>query len=231
MSDAWEPTESVGMVQLDRSTRVKICGITSVHDAQLAAAAGADAIGLVFAESPRQLNLKSAAAIVQALPPFVTPVALFANATPEHIIATCEPLGIRTVQLHGNETPRILAELTSYSILKAFRIADQATISGVRLWLDKAPYWPAGLLFDSFSRRTLGGSGETFDWNLIPPRHVRGEKPALVLAGGLNPDNVEAAIQLVQPHAVDVSSGVESAPGQKDPQLIIDFIAAVRRSR
>ena len=202
-------------------TRVKICGITRPEDALAAAAAGADAIGLVFAESPRRVTPRQAAEILAALPPFVTPVALFVNQRPEHIRSVCEPLGIRTVQLHGDEGPEVVDQLHKFCVIKAFRIGSRADLAPV------AAYASAAILLDARVRGRRGGTGQAFEWSLLDGFEPPGP---LILAGGLGPQNVAEAIRRVRPFADDASSGVERVPGEKDPARVRAFVAAARRA-
>jgi phosphoribosylanthranilate isomerase len=200
-------------------TRIKICGIRSVAHAQFAANAGADAIGLVcYAPSPRYVAIEQAREIAHSLPPFVASVALFVNPTEkevEEVLARCP---ISLLQFHGEEDANF-CERFGLPYLKAFRVR-----AGLNLLEYAASYESAaGWLFDAHSDTLYGGTGEAFDWNLIP----HGLQRPLVLSGGLNPDNVAAAIKQLRPWAVDVSSGVESAKGQKDERLIAAFIAGV----
>ena len=199
--------------------RVKICGITRPEDALAAAEAGADAIGLVFAPSPRRVTPEQAAAILAALPPFVTPVALFVDEPPERIRRIVQPLGIRTVQLHGDESPAVALELRDLCVIKAFRIGAEADLAPL------AGYPAAACLLDSQVAGRRGGTGVAFDWRLAAQaaRHSR-----IILAGGLRPENVAEAIRLVRPYGVDTSSGVESEPGRKDSAKVRAFVEAAR---
>jgi phosphoribosylanthranilate isomerase len=205
-----------------RRTRVKICGITRVEDALAACAAGADAIGLVFyAGSPRAVSVATAAAICRELPPFVSAVGLFVNATAAEIDAVLRAVPLALLQLHGDETPAICAQL-QHPYLKALRMrADTDVMAELARYPDAR-----ALLLDTYSPDVWGGTGKTFDWTRIPAA-VRGR---IILAGGLNPDNVADAVVQVRPYAVDVSGGVEAAPGIKDAQRIESFLAAVRRA-
>ena len=195
--------------------RVKICGITRVEDA-LAAAAGADAIGLVFAEaSPRCVMADQARAIVAALPPFITVVGLFVDAPAARIREVLGQVPLDLLQFHGRETPE---DCRGYGrpYMKAIRMA-----SGVDLKAEAHRYMDAaGLLIDSYHPQVAGGTGETFDWAQVPEDIG---KP-VILAGGLTPENVARAIQAVRPYAVDVSSGVEQSKGIKDAAKIAAFI-------
>jgi phosphoribosylanthranilate isomerase len=212
----------LGTVMGSRRTRVKICGITRIEDALAAARAGADAIGLVFyAHSPRAVTAAQAQAICAALPPFVGTVGLFVDAEPAAVTAVLQQVPLDLLQFHGSETPNYCAQFAR-PFLKALRMRDATDVAAVRAQFSAA----RGLLLDTYRAGVPGGTGEVFDWQLVP----RALSAQIVLAGGLNPHNVGAAIQQAQPFAVDVSGGVESAPGIKDAQLIEDFVAAVRRA-
>lgn len=201
-------------------TRVKICGITRVEDARVAAEAGADAIGLVFYEkSPRYVVVEQARAILAALPPFVTSVGLFVDAPAEHVRAVFAELALDLLQFHGEEPPAYCRAF-GRPYVKAVRVK-----AGVDLLHYAASYPDArGLLLDAFVPGVPGGTGERFDWSLIP----RGLPLPVVLSGGLDPENVAEAIRRVRPWAVDVSSGVEAAKGIKDAARIAAFIRGVR---
>ncbi|MBM4032342.1 MAG: phosphoribosylanthranilate isomerase [Planctomycetes bacterium] len=202
---------------------VKICGITRPEDAIAAAEAGADAIGLVFAESPRRVSVEQARAILAEAPPFVTPVGLFVNEALEGMLATCESLRIRTVQLHGDERPEVAQALAANGlcVIKAFRVGGEADLQA----LDGYP--AAAYLLDSRGAGKRGGTGVPLDWGLAARATALGR---IILAGGLTPDNVAEAVRRVRPYAVDVSSGVEARPGIKDPAKVGAFIAAARRA-
>ncbi|TAM46944.1 MAG: phosphoribosylanthranilate isomerase [Gammaproteobacteria bacterium] len=201
-------------------TRVKICGITRVEDALAAAQAGADAIGLVFApKSPRHMDLKQAAAIARALPPFITVVGLFENAAPETVHAALRHVSLDLLQFHGNETPEYCCAFPKPYVKAIHMTPDVDLHADDRRYADAA-----GLLLDTYSPGASGGTGEAFDWGRIPSDL----KKPLVLAGGLTPANVAEAVRRVHPYAVDVSSGVESAKGIKDAKKISAFIEAVR---
>jgi indole-3-glycerol phosphate synthase/phosphoribosylanthranilate isomerase len=203
---------------------VKICGITSVEDALAASRAGADAIGLVFwPDSPRAVDVARARRISQALPPFMLRVGVFVNAPPEAMARTAEEVGLDLLQLHGDEPPEALKDLPRRA-LKALRVGEGFDPQEVVRYKGLA----AGILLDTRADGRPGGGGLAFDWSLA--RGVRERAPFLVLAGGLTPQNVGEAIRSVHPDAVDVSSGVESAPGRKDPDKIRAFIDAVNRA-
>lgn len=203
-------------------TRVKICGITRSEDALAAAHAGADAIGLVFAPaSPRRVSAAQAAAIVAALPPFVTSVALFVDPLAEQVRAVLEALRPDLLQFHGDEPPDFCAAF-GLPYIKAVRVRPETDLLQYA-----ARYAGArGLLLDAYHPDRHGGTGRRFDWDLIPADLPR----PIVLAGGLDPDNVAAAVRQVRPWAVDVSSGVESAKGIKDAGRVARFMREVRNA-
>jgi phosphoribosylanthranilate isomerase len=201
-------------------TRIKVCGITRCEDALAAAEAGVDAIGLVFyPPSPRHLEIGQAAEIAACLPPFVTTVGLFVNADSETIAEVVDRVGIDLIQFHGNECPDYCAGHRRPWI-RALRMKEDIDLVAEAARFDSA----RGLLLDAYRPGVPGGTGETFDWARIP-RALAG---CIVLAGGLSPDNVADAVARVHPWGVDVSGGVESAPGIKDRRLIARFVEAVR---
>lgn len=200
-------------------TKVKICGITGVSDALAAVEAGADALGFVFYQgSPRYVDPAEAARIVAELPPFVQVVGLFVNAPVELVNATADRVKLDLVQLHGDESPSY-CEAVERRVLKAFRVEGMQSLEPM------GSYRVAGYLLDAYSPHAFGGTGERFDWGCARAAKERGP---IVLAGGLNPENVARAVAEVAPYAVDVSSGVESAPGVKDPEKVRAFIRAAK---
>lgn len=201
-------------------TRVKICGITRVEDALVAVAAGADALGFVFyAPSPRAIAPEQARAIIAQLPPFVTTTALFVDPEPELVRQVIATTGVDLLQFHGDEDPAF-CESFGRPWIKALRMRQ-----GVNLAAECARYASGrGILLDAYRPGVPGGTGETFDWELIPPDIA----PKITLAGGLNVENVKNAIASVRPYAVDVSGGVEAGKGIKSPELVKNFVAAVR---
>ncbi|ORJ63063.1 phosphoribosylanthranilate isomerase [Geothermobacter hydrogeniphilus] len=202
------------------TVRVKICGITRREDGEHAIACGADALGLVFFEdSPRCVSIEQAQRIVAGLPPFITLVGLFVNADPQTIHETVTACGLDAVQLHGDEPPEA-CRLDGVKVIKALRVRNAATLE------QAGSYQVSALLLDAWDPECYGGSGRSFNWQLAA--ELAGRRP-LILAGGLTPDNVADAVRCVGPYAVDVSSGVESAPGIKDPARVAAFIRAVRR--
>jgi phosphoribosylanthranilate isomerase len=204
---------------------VKICGITTVGDGVLAARCGADAIGLVlWPQSPRAVDLAAARAISSALPPLVHRVGVFVNPTRAEVERAVAEAGLDVVQLHGDETPEFCRDLPA-RVLKAVRVGPGFD-AGDALRFENAA---GGLLLDTrVEGAAPGGTGRAFDWALA--RSVRERARYLVLAGGLTPDNVGRAVAAVEPDAVDVSSGVESAPGRKDPARVRAFVRAVREA-
>lgn len=204
-------------------TRIKICGITRVEDALICAQYGADAIGLVFYDkSPRNVTIAQAKAIVAALPPFVSVVGLFVNAQLNAIQMAISQLHLDVLQFHGDETPqdceRACAQF-NLPFYKAVRVNSDTNLLQYCLDYSQAQ----ALLLDAYSDAGYGGTGQTFDWNLIPQNLP---KP-VILAGGLNADNVADAIRRAQPYAVDVSGGVEHSKGIKDAAKIAAFMQAV----
>ena len=200
--------------------RVKICGVTGLADALAAVDAGADALGFMFyPRSPRAVMPAQVRAITRALPPFVARVGVFVDAMADDIHATVRAAGLDTLQLHGAETPEFCAQF-DLPVIKAFRVADEAV-------LGELPKYPvAAHLLDAWSPAAHGGTGATFNWAIARTAVAAGHR--IVLAGGLTPDNAARAVAEGGPFGLDVSSGVESAPGRKDPAKLRAFLAAVR---
>ena len=202
-------------------TRVKICGITRAEDALAAAALGADAIGLVFyAASPRMVSIAQAQTIVRALPALVTMVGLFVDAAPADIEQVLQSVRIDTLQFHGHETAEHCGRYRR-PYIKALRMQEDVDVAAyARDYADAS-----ALLLDTYHEKIAGGTGATFDWSRAPANM---DKP-IILAGGLTPQNVAAAVRQVRPYAVDVSGGVESAKGIKDARKMAEFIQEVNR--
>ena len=201
------------------AVRSKICGITRIEDALAAAEAGADAIGLVFyPKSPRAVTVLQARAIIAALPPFITTVGLFVNASRCELNETLDAVALDMLQFHGDETPE---ECDGYHrpYIKALRVKAGDDIAGVCRTYRNA----RGVLLDTYVEGVPGGTGETFDWALIPDDLDK----SVILAGGLTSANVAQAIAQVRPYAVDVSGGVEKSKGIKDREKILAFMSAV----
>ena len=208
---------------IESVTRIKFCGITTLEDAELAVAAGAWAIGLIFwPSSPRRAGVDAAAEIAAGVKRRVEVTGVFVNATLDHVAETADAVGLTMLQLHGDEGPAYCAEAarrTGCKVMKAVRVRSGADVQAL------APFHTDYHLLDSFTAGVPGGTGETFAWEIA--RGHRGRVP-IVLSGGLTPDNVEEAIAAVHPFAVDVASGVERSPGIKDPEKLQAFAAAVR---
>ena len=203
-------------------TRVKICGITELEDALLAVELGASALGFNFyPPSPRYISPAAASAIIQQLPPLVVTVGVFADeADAEHVAAVARQGRVGTVQLHGPRWPAVNGKLRDYPVIRAVAVApgfkpeELAGLGG----------GVSAFLLDAFDAKRIGGTGKTIDWTLA--REVK-RFGRLILAGGLTPENIGQAIREVRPFAVDVASGVESAPGKKDPAKLRAFFVAV----
>jgi phosphoribosylanthranilate isomerase len=201
--------------------KVKICGITNREDALMAAEAGADAVGFVFyPPSPRHISPGNAAGIIRALPPFVQTVGLFVDQDISVVNATADLCGLDLIQLHGDETPGY-CDSVRRRVIKAFRVKDITTLDSL------LQYHVAGCLLDAWSPAAHGGTGRTFNWDIAAEAVQQGHR--IILAGGLSPENVSEAIGLVHPYGVDVSSGVETAPGLKDAYKIRLFVEQARR--
>jgi len=203
------------------SVRVKICGITSAQDAEVAVRSGADAIGFIFyPKSPRFVEPETVAAIVGTLPPFVTPVGVFVNEPTDRLRDIVEGTGLRAVQLQGDELPEACVGLP-VPVIRALGIGPNFDVESLKKW-------PVGTFhLDTAKPGSYGGTGETFDWA------IAGKAAAahrIVLAGGLTPDNVTEAVHTVRPYAVDTSSGVEASPGIKDPAKVAAFIKAAKQA-
>lgn len=201
--------------------RVKICGITNLEDARHAVANGADALGFVFyPDSPRYVEPDLARQIIAALPPFVTCVGLFVNELPSRIVEILNHCGLDLIQLHGDETPE-QCSFPPYRVIKAVRVAQQAAAEPL------PEFSVSALLLDALVPGQFGGTGQVCDWEFAA--QVAAKQP-VILAGGLTPENVAAAIKAVKPYAVDVSSGVEKVPGQKDPRKVSEFIRIAKEA-
>jgi phosphoribosylanthranilate isomerase len=208
-----------------RRTRVKFCGITSIADALIAVEEGADAVGLILVPgSARALDVARAAAIAERVPPFVTRVALFKDAPADDVRSVLADAAIDMLQFHGDETPDYCMSF-GRRFLRAVPMGALADEAAVARWLARFP-GADGFVFDSHGGGASGGSGRVFDWTRVPAAPPR----PVVLAGGLGAHNVAAAVRAVRPWAVDVSSGIESAPGIKDRAKMRAFIDEVHRA-
>lgn len=204
-------------------TRVKICGITRLEDAQLAVELGASALGFnFFPPSPRYIAPAEARQIIRQLPPFVTAVGVFANETDsKHVAAVARDAGVAALQLHGPWFPDIDRTLARYRLIRAIAVQRGSTFDHLRRWKANA------YLFDAYHPKLLGGTGKTFEWKMALEAKKYGP---IILAGGLTPRNVGKAIREAKPFAVDVASGVESAPGKKDRARLRAFFGAVKKA-
>lgn len=199
-----------------------MCGITNIEDALAAQALGADAIGLIFAKSPRRVEKEQAREIVQALPPFVHLVGVFVDEEKGVIEDIADFCRLTVLQFHGSESPEYCAGFGRL-VIKAFRISQREDIERLKPYRGKV----RAFLLDTYHPALAGGTGRTFDWTMAKEA---GRIGPIILAGGLNPDNVEAAIRAVHPYAVDVSSGVEMTPGKKDHDKMRLFIERAQQA-
>ena len=202
-------------------TRVKVCGITTPDDARLAAEYGADAVGLVFAESSRKVRLEEAREIAAALPDGINKVGVFVDAEPEKVLRIAAEVGLDYAQLHGDESPDVVAAVRDegLKVMKAFRVRAIASLEALR-------YYEADLfLLDAYSERLRGGTGERFEWALAKSLKGRGN---IVISGGLTPENVREAIRFFEPYGVDASSSLEDAPGKKNAERVRRFVSAAK---
>lgn len=205
--------------------RIKVCGLTDPAEARQAAEYGVDAIGLVFAKSPRQVNPETARLIVRAVPPFVQTVGVFVNESPRRIRDIVAHCGLDLVQLHGEEKPDVCEALAPRAV-KAARVRTCEDIEALSAYNGMV----RAFLLDAWSPDTHGGTGQTFDWSIVTEAGKALAEP-VILAGGLNPQNVAHAVEQVRPWGVDVSSGVEISPGRKDMEKIRRFVEAVREKK
>jgi len=219
-------------------TRVKICGITSAADAGIAVEAGADALGFIFVEgTPRFIEPAAAAEIIARLPPFVTPVGVFWDHAGGHVKAVAEQCRLGALQFHGDEGPEALADYR-LPVIKTIKLPPASAIEGTPEYriaerVDVLQYHnvAAALLLDTAVRWSEGESREPIEWQraaAIAALYRDKPRPRLILSGGLTPENVARAIDIVKPYAVDVNSGVEASPGAKDPDKVRRFVAAAR---
>jgi phosphoribosylanthranilate isomerase len=198
--------------------KVKICGITNLEDASNAVVLGADALGFIFAPSPRQIAPQKASEIIRAIPPLVKTVGVFVNEAPATIREVMQHCGLDLIQLHGDESPAFCDEFMPYAI-KALRIKDESSLQ-----LSQAYHGTIrALLLDTYSKDMVGGTGKTFDWDLAV--RIKNQGIPIILSGGLTPSNIAQAINTVRPYAVDVNSGIESYPGKKDYILMKAMMA------
>ncbi len=197
--------------------RVKMCGFTNTEDVLKAAHGGAWAVGFVFSKkSPRYVSPSKVKKIVDSLPPFVTPVGVFVDLREGGVRDICRFTGIRTLQFHGNETPAYCKRFKDYKVIKAFRVNEAFNVETLKSYDNVNAF-----LFDTYVEGVEGGTGKTFNWNIL--KNIKISKP-YILSGGLNAENIKQAVLELNPFAVDVSSGIERKPGIKDHNLIKEFL-------
>lgn len=210
--------------------KIKFCGMTHPDDARAAAELGVDFIGMVLhASSRRTIDLARAESILRVIPPSISAVGLFVDASSDQVLSTAQALGLRYVQLHGSETPDYLTALKSLNVIKALKVQRSTLEQTLAPW--KGPGAPAAILLDSGSTAQAGGTGIENDWEAIRDAKAGGVfngTAPIMLAGGLNPQNVAGVVKLVHPWAVDVSSGIEESVGIKSRQKMAAFVKAVR---
>jgi phosphoribosylanthranilate isomerase len=201
--------------------KAKVCGITTPEDALAAASSGADAIGLVFAESPRKVSVEEAREIAAALPEGVLKVGVFVNEEPEEVLRIAREVGLDYAQLHGDETPETVTFLREggVKVMKALRVRDEGSLAAME------GYGADLVMLDAWSEKARGGTGERFDWALAKSLRGRGN---IVVSGGLNPENVREAISFFEPYGVDASSSLEEAPGKKNEERVRRFVSAAK---
>jgi phosphoribosylanthranilate isomerase len=212
--------------------RIKICGITGADDAHAAAAAGADAIGLNFYErSPRYLPLEAADRVVAAVPDSIIRVGVFVNAPLAALLAARLRFRLDYLQLHGDESPQMVADLPAGVVIRGLRVPADDPYTSLEAYVAECSRCGgdvAGLLLDARQSGQYGGTGQSLNWPLLRERPASLGTTPLILAGGLRPENVASAIDQARPDAVDAASGVETAPGVKDPRRMQQFIALAR---
>jgi phosphoribosylanthranilate isomerase len=201
--------------------KVKVCGITNLGDARVAADAGADAIGLVFAESPRRVSVERAKEIAAALPQDVLKVGVFVDAGPEEVLRIAREVGLDYAQLHGDEPPEAVAEIRGggVGVMKALRVRNAEALAVIE------QYGADLFLLDAWSAKARGGTGVRFDWELAKSLIGRDN---IVVSGGLDPENVREAIEYFEPYGVDASSSLEERPGKKSGERVRRFVGAAK---
>jgi phosphoribosylanthranilate isomerase len=199
----------------------KVCGITNPGDARVAVDAGADAIGLIFAESPRKVSLEEARKVSIALPENILKVGVFVDAEPDEVLQIAREVGLNLAQLHGDETPETLAAIRNAGlpVMKALRVRNTEALGALER------YEVDLFMLDAWSARARGGTGETFDWGLAKSVKGRGN---IVVSGGLTPENVREAVEFFEPYGVDASSSLEERPGKKSGERVRRFVRAAK---
>jgi phosphoribosylanthranilate isomerase len=203
--------------------KIKICGITNYDDARLAAGLGVDALGFIFAPSPRRITPEAARDIIETLPPMMQTVGVFVNETEKTIREIMDYCGLSLIQLHGDESPEFCRKFRIRAV-KAFRLKNEGSLGSIRSYQGQV----RAILLDTYQKDLAGGTGKTFPWDLA----VKAKEAGLpvILSGGLTPENVEEAIRMVQPYAVDINSGIEEKPGKKSASLMAQLMQTVFRT-
>ncbi len=201
--------------------KAKVCGITTPEDALTAANSGADAVGLVFAESPRKLSVKQAREVATTLPDGVLKVGVFVDEEPEEVLRIVREVGLDYAQLHGDESPETVTFLRGegVKVIKALRIQGAGSLAAMD------GYEADLFLLDAWSEKARGGTGERFDWEVAKSYGGRGN---ILVSGGLTPENVREAIRFFEPYGVDASSSLEDAPGKKNGERVRRFVSAAK---
>ena len=201
--------------------KVKICGITNYDDAALAVDLGVDALGFVFAPSPRRITPDQARLIIEDLPPWIVTVGVFVDEEEKEVQRITERCGLHLLQFHGNESPSFCGRFQPRSI-KAFRLQENSELSSIRAYKREV----RALHLDTFQKGLAGGTGRTFPWNLAI--EAKAFSLPVILSGGLTPSNIKQAIEEVRPYAVDVNSGIEKCPGKKNPELMRQLMETIK---
>ena len=204
-------------------TKIKICGITNKEDALWAINLKVDALGFIFADSPRRVKPEIVQEIIKLLPPFVSSVGVFVDEDREKVKEIAKSCGLTTLQFHGQEPPSYCKEFKQ-KVVKAFRVKDKSVLKKAAQYQNKVDAY----LLDTYSPFTYGGTGKTFDWSIA--KEIKEFGLPIILSGGLNPENIREAISEVDPYGVDVSSGVEGRPGKKNLEKLINFVRIVRKT-
>ena len=201
--------------------KVKVCGITSPEDARVAADSGADAVGLVFAESPRCVNVEQAREVCATLPGGVLKVGVFVDAEPVEVLSIAVEIGLDYAQLHGDETPEAVDAVRAdgLKVIKALQVRDEGSLR------EMEGYEADLFLLDAYSAKVRGGTGKRFDWELA--KSLKG-RDNILISGGLTPENVREAVRFFEPYGVDASSSLEEAPGKKNKELVRRFVSAAK---
>ncbi len=215
-------------MKIPARTRIKMCGLTREKDVEAGVEAGLDALGFIFyRKSPRNVDPDFVRSVVAKMPPFTDCVGVFVNRRREEVEEIVEYCGLSHAQLHGSEDPKYCERIERFvspcRVVKAFRVSEEST----REEFDPYAKVIHGYLLDTYVKGNAGGTGETFDWSII--KRLNLQRP-MILAGGLDPGNIEEALKQVQPFGVDVNSGVEIEPGIKDHAKLFEFVSKVRAS-